>query len=203
MRCKSDSPRTICIITVSHVSLAQCIRLRRHVDQTITYGVMIRVAFSPSVMGDASAEPRMPSSHPVHERQSPCRSRFAECIYTRYEAGWFGQQEHTFDNSACADGSNQVTPTYRSIESEIQSMIRSIWSPKRELCRVAYCPPLWSGASSSNNQPGLSLDIDIRWYAGLTSVFHRDFIVFLRVVYTVARLNNELLYAHTAGVDHG
>ena len=79
---------------------------KRHTGRTITYGVMIRVAFSPSVIGDASAEPRIPSSHPVHERQSECISRFVGCVCTRYEAEWFGQQEHTFDNSACADGSD-------------------------------------------------------------------------------------------------
>ena len=33
----------------------------------ITYDVMIKVAFSPSVIGEASAEPKMPSSQPVHE----------------------------------------------------------------------------------------------------------------------------------------
>jgi hypothetical protein len=161
MKCQPNLPRAVCIITVCHVLLAQYTHMRRQICWMITYGVMIRVAFSPSVMGDASAEPRMPSSHPVHKRQLTCISRLVACICTRYESGWFGQQEHTFDNSACADGSDQVTPTHRGIESEICSIRRPISSPKHGPCWFAYCPPLWSGASSSNNHPVLSLDIDI------------------------------------------
>jgi hypothetical protein len=69
-----NSPGAIGIVTVSILAVdgypSTCS------EKTYTYAVIVRVAFSPSVMGEKCAVPRMPSSQPVPS-VSPSRSQFA------------------------------------------------------------------------------------------------------------------------------
>ena len=73
---------------------------------------MVKVAFSPSVMGELLVDPKMPSSQPVRMHQSTYTAIVVQVAYApgkeRIGSDWV---ERTSNDSSDADWSDQIATT--------------------------------------------------------------------------------------------
>ena len=86
----------------------------------ITHGVMVRVAFSPSDMGDDPEDPRMPSSQPVQRFSlRVLREDRGRCMTLLRWA-------HTTDNTTNTNFCDEIAPSYRRVKPHVDVSIVSM-----------------------------------------------------------------------------
>ena len=113
-------------------------------QRRITYGVMVRVAFSPSDMGADEREPRIPSSQPTHRI-----SLLSLCQKVKTSVALRGGTVRTSYNAANPNFGVEIAATHRRIEPKIDTQYGSrMCSPIGQRLTGAYCVPLLFGVSS-------------------------------------------------------